>query len=654
MSFFFISQCFETDTMERSKANLHFWRANELLEECTAKSRIKANKHIQRARELELEYGTKPATAWDGSEETVQQSEGLVERERLSLVKRMNSKKNDGADRYSEKTKGLVYTERKSYLQKVVENLLKAAELCEEFPITMWLSHSYATRKKDWKEAYNGHRYFEPGIRIIPGSCISDLIHDSIANPGRCKDYISIIVNNKSETNADMFIANSTRRIHRIIRSGTLRYQFDNTQFRGYSMYPFEHRSDKSYEFEKDTSLETHLRQVLIVCMSMFVLCAQHCSKCECKGLEYTCAYTTNGKTFRDVQLNRFLYPDLPWNKHDCVHLQNFNEMLHKFNMEHMAHVGIPQRGKLDKTSLFQLPRRSCKFLRFESTIAISSTLALLSCDSCEENLEMQTARDHVRYVFPAIGKKPFQDYVLSRQDDAKYSSSAHWAKTLEDTQKCIDVIYHVAKSMYYLRFFLKGHEGTAKGTIWYPKPNSDSRHKKGKVVLKQRMHRVSREAVVECEELKPHHPTIVENIKKYEKEYKKTLLKILEIGRIPEGELNFCEIDTINESDIYKELAQKTKSIFDSDPDSDIQFELASKAAKEIMKHHHQNCTDVQQKLLTDIVERILIFGSALYAYGLLDRIKSKFSLWARVKERIQNAKSQIKKGKVGEWMCA
>ena len=83
MSFFFISQCFETDTMERSKANLHFWRANELLEECTAKSRIKANKHIQRARELELEYGTKPATAWDGSEETVQQSEGLVERERL-------------------------------------------------------------------------------------------------------------------------------------------------------------------------------------------------------------------------------------------------------------------------------------------------------------------------------------------------------------------------------------------------------------------------------------------------------------------------------------------------------------------------------------------------------------------------------------------
>ena len=117
---------------------------------------------------------------------------------------------------------------------------------------------------------------------------------------------------------------------------------------------------------------------------------------------------------------------------------------------------------------------------------------------------------------------------------------------------------------------------------------------------------------------------------------------------------MNFCEIDTINESDIYKELAQKTKSIFDSDPDSDIQFELASKAAKEIMKHHHQNCTDVQQKLLTDIVERILIFGSALYAYGLLDRIKSKFSLWARVKERIQNAKSQIKKGKVGEWMCA
>ena len=140
MSFFFISQCFETDTMERSKANLHFLRANELLEECTAKSRIKANKHIQRARELELEYGTKPATAWDGSEETVQQSEGLVERERLSLVKRMNSKKNDGADRYSEKTKGLVYTERKSYLQKVVENLLKAAELCEEFPITMWLA----------------------------------------------------------------------------------------------------------------------------------------------------------------------------------------------------------------------------------------------------------------------------------------------------------------------------------------------------------------------------------------------------------------------------------------------------------------------------------------------------------------------------------
>lgn len=83
------------------------------------------------------------------------------------------------------------------------------------------------------------------------------------------------------------------------------------------------------------------------------------------------------------------------------------------------------------------------------------------------------------------------------------------------------------------------------------------------------------------------------------------------------------------------------------------MQFALASGAAQEIMKHHRNDCTKVQQKLLTDIIESILIFGSALYAYDLLGEIESKFSLWPHIEARIRNVKSQIKQAEVGEWTC-
>ena len=649
--------------MQSSKADLHMCRANELLEECTPKSLNKAHKHILRAQYLG--YGT-----------TNESNNPNVSGQ--SLVERLNSRNNDGNARYSESTKELVYSVRKSYIIKSVQHLLKAAQLCEQVPIKMWPSNSYAPKKDSQRLDDN---YFSPSqFRIIPGSCISDLIHDSIANPKRSKDYINITLKKNSKKSTDMFIADSTKRIHRLISQAKTRYQFDNTRF--YTETEPLDPNDKPYNLEKDTALELHLRQILIVCLSMFVLCAQHCSECGCIGLEYT-NYIDHYNELRkydkrfaeaahdihrlniikkekeskiNEQFFRYLHPDVHWENHACVHFRNFNKMLHEFNIEHMAHVGIPERKKAKNGSLFQLPTKTYKFPKFESTVAISSTLALLSCDSCVGTSMKYYYKNDISYVFPAMKEKAFHKYVLCRQGDETYNSSAHWGKTMEDTQKCIDVIHHVAKSMYFVRFFLKGHEGTARGTISYYAPDLNRRHGKG---LKEVTHRVSREAIVECKELdiveckelEPHHPTVLANIKKYEKgAWQRKLLSILGNGRIPEGELNFCEIDTINESDIYNELVQKTKSMFDSDAQSDMQFPLASEAANEIMKHHRNDCTQVQQKLLSDITERILIFGSALYAYGLLDQIESEFSLWTHIKTRIRNVKSQVKKG---EWTC-
>lgn len=439
---------------------------------------------------------------------------------------------------------------------KSVEHLLKAAELCEQVPLKMWPSNSYAPKKSSKK---SDDDYFSPSKRIIPGSCISDLIHDSIDNPKRSNGYINITLKKDSEKNADTFIADSTKRIHRLISRCQTRYQFDNTKFYTESTLSLA-RTDKPYDLEKDTALEVHLRRILIVCLSMFVLCAQHCSKCGCIGLEYTnlikyeeelekYSKMISGAAYdREQQRNiekekkskinahflRYLHPDVHWKKHACVHFRNFNKMLHTFNIEHMEHVGIPQRKYVKEDSLFQLPSKSCKFYNFESTVAISSTLAVLSCNSCVGESEKDIQRDYIPYVFPSMKGKIFHTYVLQRQDDATYNSSDHWVKTLEHTQTCIDIIYHVAKSMYFVRFFLKGHEGTARGSIWYDALDSDGRHGKR---LKEVIHRVSREALVQCKELEPHHPTVVANIRKYATELKKknylAFLKTVEYRRV-------------------------------------------------------------------------------------------------------------------------
>ena len=159
-----------------------------------------------------------------------------------------------------------------------------------------------------------------------------------------------------------------------------------------------------------------------------------------------------------------------------------------------------------------------------------------------------------------------------------------------------LSIVSDLAMAMYYLRFFLRGHEGSVR------------------------------------------------------------LLKISQDEGRRMGTLNFHELREADAKDtaagrIYSDLVRTTKGMFDRKKSGEITCEKA----QDIAEHMNKHITDkVQNKLMTDITMWTLVFGSCLDAYGLLDEVKSESELWETVKGELQSTQYKSTASRTsGTWTC-
>ena len=217
---------------------------------------------------------------------------------------------------------------------------------------------------------------------------------------------------------------------------------------------------------------------------------------------------------------------------------------------------------------------------------------------------------------------------------------------------------------MYYVRFFLKGHEGTKRSTYVY---NKYRVNKEYGIMLKKTVqdshYPLSRCPRVDCKELNPSYHTALEimrnkrnrNSPETVEEFVKIMTKTPQ-GRLPEGTLNFHEVKEADESNtaasrIYSDFVRETQGVFDKKESGKIACEEAQKIAE----HMNRNITDkVQNKLMTDITMWTLVFGSCLDAYGLLDEVKSESELWETVKGELKSTRGKSTASRTsGTWTC-
>ena len=192
---------------------------------------------------------------------------------------------------------------------------------------------------------------------------------------------------------------------------------------------------------------------------------------------------------------------------------------------------------------------------------------------------------------------KEFLFFARDRQERMpKPKSKEDWEKSDKDSKRCLRIVSDLAMAMYYLRFFLRGHEGSVR------------------------------------------------------------LLKISQDEGRRMGTLNFHELREADAKDtaagrIYSDLVRTTKGMFDRKKSGEITCEKAQKIAE----HINKCITDkVQNKLMTDITMWTLVFGSCLDAYGLLDEVKSKSELWKMIKGELQSTQYKSTASRTsGTWTC-
>ena len=493
--------------------------------------------HMQRANELMAAFGqTKDKTF-------MERIEGLNGQNRDSILK-----------------------QRKLYLVKVIEHLLRAADHCQGEPLKIWASHSFAAPSEPVTPELDDIGSFRT---------FADVVHGSVEDPRKTRWW----GNGGSLTTITKSI------IHKMTRFWTRR-RYDNICE--------ENRDDvnhKFYKFEQYTAIEERVAEILILSLSVFMLSAQHKEiECHCTELPKT-HFLNEPPWWGASEEQLYFHYDKAHSDHECNHVRRFNTMLYNLITNHMEHVDIEEVP--DGESLYQIDRD--KFHPFEFTRFLSALAAFLS-DRVDKAYTMD---DY--YVFdrdkPPKKLYTFISFARDRQERMpKPKSKEDWEKSDKDSIRCLRIVSDLAMAMYYLRFFLRGHEGSVR------------------------------------------------------------LLKISQDEGRRMGTLNFHELREADAKDtaagrIYSDLVRTTKGMFDRKKSGEITCEKAQKIAE----HINKCITDkVQNKLMTDITMWTLVFGSCLDAYGLLDEVKSESELWETVKGELQSTQYKSTASRTsGTWTC-
>ena len=496
--------------------------------------------HMQRANELMAAFGQMKDKTF------MERIEGLRGQDRVSILK-----------------------QRKLYLVKLVEFLLSAADHCQGEPLKIWASYSFAAPSEPVTAELDDIGSFRT---------FADVVHGSVEDPRKTRWW----GNGGSLTTI-------TKSIIRKLTTFRTRRRYDNIC----DEWP-DDVNHKFYKFEQYTAIEERVAEILILSLSVFMLSAQHNEiKCRCKDLPKKNIYLYGRPWFNYNNSIEQLYfhRDKLLYYHICKHVKRFNTMLYNLITNHMEHVDIEEVP--DGESLYQIDRD--KFYPFEFTRFLSALAAFLS-DRADKSYIMDDDFVYDRDKPPKKLEK-FIIFARDRQERMPIPESEEdWEKSDKDSIRCLRIVSDLAMAMYYLRFFLRGHEGSVR------------------------------------------------------------LLKISQDEGRRMGTLNFHELQEADAKDtaagrIYSDLVRTTKGMFDRKKSGEITCEEAQKIAEHMNKRIKDK---VQNKLMTDITMWTLVFGSCLDAYGLLDEVKSESELWQTVKEKLQstNHKSTASQ-KSGTWTC-
>jgi hypothetical protein len=268
-------------------------------------------------------------------------------------------------------------------------------------------------------------------------------------------------------------------------------------------------------------------------------------------------------------------------------------------------------------------------------------------------------------YVDGDLNKKneKFIKYVKTKQRHMKQhreSIQNKWTDVKKNSEYCSKLIIDVAKAMYFLRFFLRGHEGTPKFKIMYSHGNGRT----GDVP-----YTLSREATVDREGLEI---TIVGSMKKKLNtgmldKVTRAYLVTEPAGRLPEGDLLFSEVpQTTGGNLIFEELCQSTQEMFKPKKEhkadkKTLKQTLHCPTALGFAEQINAGIADpLKNSTMVHITKWLLILGSALDAYGDLDKVITDSELWTKVKAKIQKGsherKPQAKGSKTHSsgWTCS
>ena len=549
-------------------------------------------------------------------------------------------------EKYKPETREIVLDARKMYLVKVVEHLLNAFEKCKGDPIKVWISHSFAQFNNEY--ASSSEPYFHLKNKIIPGASFADIVHACVHDPGSTGWW------DHGES-----LTSITKRLIGYMSIPEQRKCYDNKAGRNT-------QEDDNKKIEPYTSVEKRLAEISILCLSLFMLAAQHnVKRCGCEELPSSFEHVEDCHRswfFEEEEKEKeenalYFRRDKPWAKHDCDYIQMFNKMLYDLTEKHMEHIAIDK--KENNKSLYQTnylkmwePERVYVF-PFEFTRSLSSMTLFMS---------EQFANIYNSYTNSDSRTKRYKAFVLNRQENMQKrpDSTKDWELVKTNTERCLKIIYDVAMAMYYVRFFLKGHEGTKRSTFVYNKLRIDKFDMKS---IEESYYPLSRCPRVKCEELIPSYHAALQEMKKKDRNPPETVQKFERMmtkkpqGRLPEGTLNFHELQEADESKdtaaarIYADLVSETKGMFDTKNSGKIACEEAQKIAESMYTHIEDK---VQSRLMTDITMWALVFGSCLDAYGMLDKVKSKSHLWKTIKEKLQSTHgNSTASQKSGAWTC-
>ena len=134
--------------------------------------------------------------------------------------------------------------------------------------------------------------------------------------------------------------------------------------------------------------------------------------------------------------------------------------------------------------------------------------------------------------------------------------------------------------------------------------------------------------------------------------------------GRLPEGDLMFEEVPKkTSGNSIFEELCTNTQGIFDpkanhsADP-KELKQNVHCPTALGLAKEMNESVKDpLKKSTMVHITKWLLILGSALDAYGDIDKVRNDSEMWKKVKAKIQKGsharKPQAEGSKSNQWTC-